>query len=1000
MSNSPTPALVFISHASADRAFASAVCESLETAGIQCWIAPRDVKGGRFYPSEIVQAIRRSNVFLLIFSEGANGSDQVLQEVERATHLRIPILAIRLGTVTPSDSFAYFLGVRHWVEPGTGADGAVDFAALREHVAALLPENLPKHTSKVQQDFEVFGHFRIMRREDGSLFRLGKGGMGETFKARDTILDRTVALKVISSALLGSTSVRERFLREAKAAAKIQHPHVATVHHFGQEGDTYYYAMEFVDGEDLERYVQTRGPLPAPLALRVTYQVAQGLEAADEHKLIHRDIKPSNIMAVWKKDLNIKLIDFGLAKNIDPRSLQESVLSGRGDFLGTVPFASPEQCKAAVLDIRSDIYSLGVTLWYLLTGERPFSGSVAEVIGSHLYRVPPFERLQGIPEPLVVLLRRMLEKEPAARPQTPETLQEEIEKITSELASEFAGSIKPPEPIKAAPAKTDDADLINSVAVDAPGFINYSTPNVGAVLAEDYQIDEEVAEGLGGRLFRVSGLAQERAKVPLAIKLLHPALADATLLNLLSAEIDLLFQARHEHLITYFAFERETASPFFVREWVHGVSLLDLLRWKGSLKAAELVQLLSGVAETLDFASEHGLGLFEFTLRKSFVACPAAVEPARFREFARGELAGLADCGLKLNPLSLAPLLFRNRGVWINSTLLPDSRIQSLTQAAAGIEANKGAPLLARMIYELLSGHPFLDRGATGYTPLPAINEAGNNLLRRAIAGPAAASLADCRSFWQAFASSLDLAPRVIPPVLPAPAPLYEETQPKTAPDSKPASEQPRDLAKSDQEAPAELSALERLFKNLGSVPKSAESGASVQKPIQSAKKQPTKTNLAPQEALQPSGGTWPTKAEPRPQRKPRFLVQSQRPFWIIVGLVGLAVVCFLGFFVRNGASPQTERTRQSGESLTEAESYFYGRGVTQDYSKALNWYEKAADLGNGAAMFSLGWMYEKGEGVARDYQKAREWYQKGASAGNEMARAALARLEIQKRNR
>jgi TolB-like protein/Tfp pilus assembly protein PilF len=142
MRSNPSPASVFISHSSADRAIANAACESLESAGIRCWIAPRDVKGGRFYPGEIIQALRRSKVFLLFFSEAANASDEVLQELERATHFKIPILAIRLGVVTPSDSFAYFLGVRHWVEPSTSSNGSIDFRALPQQVGALLsPES-------------------------------------------------------------------------------------------------------------------------------------------------------------------------------------------------------------------------------------------------------------------------------------------------------------------------------------------------------------------------------------------------------------------------------------------------------------------------------------------------------------------------------------------------------------------------------------------------------------------------------------------------------------------------------------------------------------------------------------------------------------------------------------------------------------------------------------------------------------------------------------------
>jgi serine/threonine protein kinase len=808
MDDHQSQALVFISYSSADRVIAEAACHSLELSGLQCWIAPRDVKGAKFYPGQIVQAIRRAKVFVLIFSETANQSDHVLQELERATSIGIPILAVRLGAVIPSDSFSYFLGVRHWVEPPSLAGGTPDFSALPDHVKALLSKKPASPTPSSEQDFEIFGHFRILRREDGSLFRLGQGGMGETFKARDTVLDRTVALKVISAHILSSTSIRERFLREAKAAAKIQHPHVATVFHFGQEGDTYFYAMEFVDGEDLEQYVQTRGRLPVPLALRVAHQVAQGLEAADEQKLIHRDIKPSNIMGSWKKDFNIKLIDFGLAKNLDPCSLQESVLSGRGDFLGTVAYASPEQCKAAVLDVRSDIYSLGVTLWYLLTGERPFSGTPGELIGSHLYKSPPCAQLDGIPEPVIGLLQRMLAKEADARPQTPLALQEEIQKITSELANDFAVSIKPPEPINIAePELNQTADSIDSVAVDAPGFINYLTLAAGAKLGDEYRLEEAITEGIGGRLFRVSGLGQARANVQLAAKLLHPALAqDPATISLLGSEIDLLLQVHHEPLISYFAFVRETPVPFFVREWVHGFSLMDLLRWKGSLAAAEVVSLLSGIAATLDFGAQRGLGLFEFTLRKCFVVCPETVERTRFREFVSGEPAEFGACRLKLNPLSLGPLLFHHRGIWSDRTLLPDSRVESLTQAAAGIEAAKGVPLLAQMIYELLSGRPYQERGVKDYTPLTAINEAGNRVLRRAILEPAT-GFANCEGFWQVFTSSLDLYAKKLPSPAPPGAGEFRKAAIEKA-------EEIKAPAEASKEAPPPLEAVPASFPN------------------------------------------------------------------------------------------------------------------------------------------------------------------------------------------
>ena len=177
-----------------------------------------------------------------------------------------------------------------------------------------------------------------------------------TYKAIDTRLDKPVALKVIGAELLNSPQARRRFLREAQTAAKIDHPYVATVLYFGEEGDTYFYAMQFVNGEDLERYVERLGPLSAVTALRVTMQVAQALEAANDQGLIHRDIKPGNIMAIANRSgsLDVKLIDFGLvaraAKAAGPNVTQ---LTGTRDFVGSPAFASPEQAE------MSDVFMAG-----------------------------------------------------------------------------------------------------------------------------------------------------------------------------------------------------------------------------------------------------------------------------------------------------------------------------------------------------------------------------------------------------------------------------------------------------------------------------------------------------------------------------------------------------------------------------------------------------------------------------------------------------------------
>lgn len=272
-----------------------------------------------------------------------------------------------------------------------------------------------------------FQHFEVPRRGDGSLHELGRGAMGVTYKAFDTNLRCFVALKVINASCLGNDVARQRFVREARAAAALRHPNVATVFHLGEEGEDWFYAMEYVDGETVEALVKREGTISTATALRMALQVAKALGAAGKQGLVHRDIKPSNLMVVREDDseLAVKVIDFGLAKTSAGGG--ESAALTLGGFLGTPHFASPEQLEERDLDARSDIYSLGVTLYYMLAGRVPFGGSLAQVMGQHLHREPPLEALAGQPHPVLDLLRKMLAKDPAERQQTPADLRREIE---------------------------------------------------------------------------------------------------------------------------------------------------------------------------------------------------------------------------------------------------------------------------------------------------------------------------------------------------------------------------------------------------------------------------------------------------------------------------------------------------------------------------------------------------------------------------------------------
>jgi len=285
-----------------------------------------------------------------------------------------------------------------------------------------------------EQGLKLFEHYELVTAEDGKPLELGRGAMGVTYKAFDIDLHCPVTLKVISERYLGDESARLRFLREARAAASVRHPNVASVFHLGRTGQNYFYAMEFVAGETLENLIKRSGRLEAKLALEIVTQIAAGLAAVHKNNLVHRDIKPSNIMVSLEEGgaVTAKIIDLGLAKPA-PDSHAEAGISMPGVFAGTPEFASPEQFRGDLVDIRSDLYSLGVTLWEMLTGRPPFRGSTAELMHQHQHAPLPAEQLKGVPQPLVVLSEVLLEKDPARRFQNPTEFLEVVPLVTDAI---------------------------------------------------------------------------------------------------------------------------------------------------------------------------------------------------------------------------------------------------------------------------------------------------------------------------------------------------------------------------------------------------------------------------------------------------------------------------------------------------------------------------------------------------------------------------------------
>jgi WD40 repeat protein/serine/threonine protein kinase len=392
------------------------------------------------------------------------------------------------------------------------------FVCLLE--SALEDEEVPTVTP------ERFDHYQVATRADGTPVELGRGAMGVTYKAFDVDLRYPVTLKVINEKYLGDELARLRFLREARAAASLRHPNVASVFHLGRSGENYFYAMEFVEGETLESLIRRSGRLEVNLALEIATQVASGLAAVHKQKLVHRDIKPSNIMVSLEDEGAVcaKIIDLGLAKAVNQPSAQ-SAISTPGGFAGTPEFASPEQFAGMAVDIRSDLYSLGVTIWEMLTGQVPFRGSPTEVMYQHQHALLPVDLLKGVPQPVAVLVEVLLAKDAARRFQTPTEFLKAIPMVRDAICT--GRRIR--KTIRVLISSTGDVQkernlaerVMRSVAADFNLSVSDSYSNFQRLIEENGGLEDEPVDN--GKLvlcpffWQYQGVrldANERAKMP------------------------------------------------------------------------------------------------------------------------------------------------------------------------------------------------------------------------------------------------------------------------------------------------------------------------------------------------------------------------------------------------------------------------------------------------------------------------------------------------------
>ena len=267
------------------------------------------------------------------------------------------------------------------------------------------------------------------------LDRVGRGGMGTVYKANQVSLNRTVALKILSHKVADDPTFVAKFKREAQAAGRLNHPNIVQCYDVGSDGGLHYYSMEFIENGSVQDLVRKNGRIEPELALAIILDAARGLEYAEKRKLVHRDIKPDNLMV--NSEGVVKIADLGLAKETDrAHSIEEE------GIFGTPHFISPEQALGQHVDTRSDIYSLGASFYYMLSGETPFDAeNVRDIVRKQIEEDPqPLkEKVKGIPAGLSALIAQMMAKDPDKRPKSAEALLSQLEALSASVGAGAKG---------------------------------------------------------------------------------------------------------------------------------------------------------------------------------------------------------------------------------------------------------------------------------------------------------------------------------------------------------------------------------------------------------------------------------------------------------------------------------------------------------------------------------------------------------------------------------
>ena len=416
------------------------------------------------------------------------------------------------------------------------------------------------------------------------LKRLGEGGMGAVYKARDHELDRLVALKVIRPELAGHPDILRRFKQELILARQVTHKNVVRIFDLGNADGRKFITMDYIEGRDLKSILVERGKLPPAEVVPIFQQICRGLEAAHVEGVVHRDLKPQNVMVdgagrVW-------LMDFGLA-----RSMELSGLTRTGVLMGTPDYMSPEQARAEKVDARSDLFSLGIIVYEMLTGRLPFQADT--LMAKLLMRVqqnatPVTEIDPSIPASLGAVVARCLERDVNKRYQN-------VREILDDLLGDT----------KTIGASSSSGAGQNTSLTQAEAPVSLSALGPGSQFGPRYRIESEIGEGGMGKVYKAHDSDLDRT---VALKLVRPELArDASSLQRFKQELLLASRISHRNILRIHDLGDVGGVKFISMAFIQGMDLHELIAKMGKLQTERVINIAKQLAGALEAAHAEGV---------------------------------------------------------------------------------------------------------------------------------------------------------------------------------------------------------------------------------------------------------------------------------------------------------------------------------------------------------------------------------------------------------